>query len=236
MNYFKLTIFLLLPFFFIRLQAQNITSSNKSDYKKGEIIIKLKDIPQNTARKKGNTANVGIAALHSVCKQIGTYEVEQFGKSFKKLTAKRSNRPNTNNILILKYEEDINVKASAKKLMETGLLVYSEPNYIGTHAGSSSDAEMLMPNDYVNRLYWAYNDGTFMGFKASNPAPVIDADIDAVEAWDITTGSPNITAAFLDSGIDLTNQEFAGRIVAGFDFVNEDNDPTDDHSHGTNVK
>jgi subtilisin family serine protease len=29
--------------------------------------------------------------------------------------------------------------------------------------------------------------------------------------------------------------EFSGRLVTGYDFVNNDNDPTDDFGHGTNV-
>ena len=61
----------------------------------------------------------------------------------------------------------------------------------------------------------------------------VDADIDASEAWSTTTGDASIVVAVLDTGIDSAHPEFAGRIVAGYDFVNRDDDPEADHSHGT---
>ncbi|WP_203903998.1 S8 family serine peptidase [Virgisporangium aliadipatigenens] len=38
-----------------------------------------------------------------------------------------------------------------------------------------------------------------------------------------------------DTGIRRTHQEFAGRLVAGYDFVDDDSDPSDCHGHGTHV-
>ena len=37
----------------------------------------------------------------------------------------------------------------------------------------------------------------------------------APEAWDISTGSSSVVIAIIDSGVDLPNLEFAGKIVAG---------------------
>lgn len=59
--------------------------------------------------------------------------------------------------------------------------------------------------------------------------------IRAPEGWDVTTGSSAVVVAVVDSGISLTHPEFAGRLLPGYDFVNEDNNPTDDHGHGTHV-
>ena len=58
--------------------------------------------------------------------------------------------------------------------------------------------------------------------------------IGASTAWDSTTGA-NVTIAILDTGIDHTHPEFAGRITAGWDFAQQDGDPSDDHGHGTHV-
>ena len=61
------------------------------------------------------------------------------------------------------------------------------------------------------------------------------AAIRAPQGWDLSTGSPAVTIAILDSGVDLGHLELAGKIVQGYDFVNNDNFPQDDYGHGTHV-
>ncbi len=46
--------------------------------------------------------------------------------------------------------------------------------------------------------------------------------INAPAAWDITTGSPAVVVAVLDTGVRLENADLAGRLAAGYDFVRED--------------
>ncbi|HUW30422.1 MAG TPA: S8 family serine peptidase [Planctomycetota bacterium] len=57
-------------------------------------------------------------------------------------------------------------------------------------------------------------------------------------AWDITTGDPNLIIAAIDSGVDLDHPDFTrpaggSNIVAGYDFVDNDSDPSDVYGHGT---
>jgi subtilisin family serine protease len=59
--------------------------------------------------------------------------------------------------------------------------------------------------------------------------------IHAVDAWQVITGSQEIVIAVVDSGIKLDHPEFSGRLVPGYDFVNNDNVPDDDMGHGTHV-
>ncbi len=126
---------------------------------------------------------------------------------------------------------------------------YVEPNFIGRGSGVVN----TVPNDdrYFNQ--WGLkNDGTF-----SQSTAVSGADIDMELAWDIEQGDPNMIVAIIDSGVRLTHPEFDGRVwtnpnevidgtdtdgngfvddvVAGWDFINDDNHPVDDHGHGTNV-
>jgi len=54
-------------------------------------------------------------------------------------------------------------------------------------------------------------------------------------AWNYTMGSSAVKIAILDTGILASHPEFAGRILPGFDFVNNDSDPHDDFGHGTHV-
>lgn len=57
----------------------------------------------------------------------------------------------------------------------------------------------------------------------------------AIEGWDYARGSTAVIIAVLDSGITATHPEFRSRILPGYDVVNDDNDPADDHGHGTHT-
>jgi len=59
--------------------------------------------------------------------------------------------------------------------------------------------------------------------------------IGAEQAWGITHGSPDILVGVVDTGADFSHPDLAGKLVAGWDFVNNDNDPADDNGHGTHV-
>lgn len=49
------------------------------------------------------------------------------------------------------------------------------------------------------------------------------------------SGGAGVVIAILDTGIDATHPALAGKVIGGYDFVNDDNDPMDDHRHGTHV-
>ena len=65
-------------------------------------------------------------------------------------------------------------------------------------------------------------------------------NVDAPEVWNGgsifpgTTGG-GTTVAVIDTGVDLDHPEFAGRIVAGYDFVDNDSIADDGDGHGTHV-
>ncbi|MBZ0268294.1 S8 family serine peptidase [bacterium] len=94
---------------------------------------------------------------------------------------------------------------------------FAHPNWMGRGG--------LVPNDTYFGDQWHHrNTGQFGGTPG--------ADIESVDGWDVSTGSA-VVVALLDSGIDSDHPEFAGRILPGFDFVNNDADPEDDEGHGT---
>ena len=60
-------------------------------------------------------------------------------------------------------------------------------------------------------------------------------NINAPQGWDLNTGTAAVTIAIMDTGVDLTHPDLAAKIVPGYDFVNDDAIPQDDHGHGTHV-
>jgi len=54
-------------------------------------------------------------------------------------------------------------------------------------------------------------------------------------AWDQTTGSAAVTVAVLDTGVTDLGGDLAGSLVPGWDYINGDSDPADDHGHGSSV-
>jgi subtilisin family serine protease len=107
-----------------------------------------------------------------------------------------------------------------------------------------------IPNDPNFGEQWGANNTGQSGGTAG-------ADVDAPEMWDILGSTPGLVIAVLDSGLNFTHPDLLGLAwtnsleipgdgidndgdgfiddVAGWDFTNNDNDPTDDHGHGSNV-
>ena len=127
---------------------------------------------------------------------------------------------------------------------------YAEPNSVITIDS--------LPNDPSLGNTWGLNN-TGQTINGSRGTP--DADIDAPEAWNVTTGSSNVTVAVIDTGVDWSHPDLSSQIWInpgencsgcrndgidndhngllddwhGWDFANNDNNPTDDHGHGTHV-
>jgi subtilisin family serine protease len=60
------------------------------------------------------------------------------------------------------------------------------------------------------------------------------ADVSALDAWAITTGSQNISIIVHDSGVDINHPDLNANIGPGWDFDNSDNDATNNNGpHGT---
>jgi len=127
-----------------------------------------------------------------------------------------------------------------------GPAAYAEPDFIA----KSTAGPPVYPNDSSFSLLWGMN-------NTGQTGGVADADIDAPEAWAVTTGSGSVVVAVIDSGVNYNHPDLAANMwtnpgeiagnnidddnngyvddVRGYDFFNMDANPMDDNGHGTHV-
>lgn len=97
-----------------------------------------------------------------------------------------------------------------EKLRDHPFLDYAEPDRIGEGGG-------VEPDDPDFSSQWHHE------------------TIQSADAWSIDRGSEEVIVAVLDTGINGSEVEFEGRLVPGYDFVNNGRVAHDDHGHGTAV-
>lgn len=107
--------------------------------------------------------------------------------------------------------------AIAAQLQADPLVASAEPDYLAFADSLPIAAPGVQPDDPYWGRQWAPR-------RLQTPL-----------AWELTSGQLGVLVAMIDSGIDLNHPEFAGRIVAGYDYVNSDPVPQDDNGHGTHI-
>lgn len=143
----------------------------------------------------------------------------------------------TDRLQLARVPQGMSVEETVNAYRSNPDVLYAEPNYI-VHA-------LVTPNDPLfPSLQWNLQNSS-------------DIDIDAPEAWDITTGSSDVVVAVIDSGIDYTHEDLSANMFRnsadcntngidddgngfvddcfGIDTANNDSDPRDDTGHGTHV-
>ncbi len=131
-------------------------------------------------------------------------------------------------------------EAYAKNLLASGQVEYIEPNYIYTINAT--------PNDSRFAELWGMNNTGQTGGTA-------DVDIDAPEAWNVTTGSSAVVVGIVDTGINYNHPDLAANMwhnpgeiagnsidddgngvvddVYGFNASSSNGNPLDDNGHGS---
>lgn len=222
------------------------------NYATDHIIAKFKSgIPQTNNAKVNAPAITGISSLDALNTKYGCSSVEKLLPAIKKNDAEAI-ALKLDQLAIIKFSSSQNIPELVKEYTATGLFEYVEPDYIGSVSGVQGMD--ITVNDAAFSKQWSLqNNGTF------TPGPSkAGADIKMLTAWNFSTGSTNVIVGIIDSGTKLDHPELSGRIwtntkeiagngvdddangyiddtMGGWDFVNNDNNPTDDNGHGTNV-
>jgi subtilisin family serine protease len=149
---------------------------------------------------------------------------------------------------VVKLTSNVSVKDAIREYQKNSDVVYVQPNYV-------YHTTALIPNDPSFNLQWGlHNTGQQVNGITGSP----DADIDAPEAWDNSTGSNTVIIAVIDSGVHYTHPDLVSNMwinadeipgnnidddnngyiddVYGWNFYDGNNDPNDGNSpvyHGT---
>jgi subtilisin family serine protease len=150
---------------------------------------------------------------------------------------------NLSNGRIANYKlSGMNSKQALEKLRGNPAVLYAEPDYIYS-------ANVLPDDSRFSELWGMHNTGQTGG--------IADADIDAPEAWDISTGTKDVVVGIIDTGVDHSHPDLAANMwvnpgeiagdgldndnngyvddVHGINAITDSGDPMDDAGHGSHV-
>jgi len=108
------------------------------------------------------------------------------------------------------------VRISRSVSMATAERYYkSNPGVVAVERSYKHELLRDVNDPRKNQLYWI---------------PIIKAN----QAWALTTGSPNVVVAIVDTGVDYNHEDLKSKIVpGGKDISDGDDDPMDTGGHGT---
>jgi len=162
---------------------------------------------------------------------------------------------------LLQFDESANVPGLVARLNGMRGVAYAEPNYIRWIPEMQMDATKVVghpqPRTEVTfRLRDARGGGTheiklslsqLRSMKSIRnglavPTWPTDPGVWTQWGWDYSDASlvwpdkaPNPAVCVVDTGVDKNHPDLKGRVLPGYDFVNEDSNPADDNGHGTHV-
>ncbi len=124
-----------------------------------------------------------------------------------------------------------NERALAARLGGDDRVVYAEPDYLRQ---TTTIDPRLWAFYNPGGLSVAYVRGRNKGQPVTSLISVEDADEDNVEGY--ASGGGAVSIASIDTGVQMNHPEFGGAtIVAGYDYVSNDSDPSDEDDHGTHT-
>ena len=202
---------------------------NIQKYIPGQVIIKLKE------GVSPDHEFLGKHKLKSAEKVLKGNKLEKNEKAEQAMKKHGLDR-----IYLAEFSLEEELTGVLERLNKDSRIEYAEPNYELTID--------VIPDDPSFSQLWGLN-------NISQTSGTLDADIDAPEAWGIQTGSSDVVIAVIDTGVDYNHPDLAANIwtnlgeipgngedddgngytddIHGYDFVNYDGDPMDDHYHGT---
>ena len=127
------------------------------------------------------------------------------------------------------HSEKGSEEATANDLKRDTRVEWAEPNYL-RHLTNVDSRLWAFFNP--GSLSMSFADGT--GPIPSSYASIVDADEDNVSNYAV--GGDIVTIGSIDTGVQFNHEQFAaGQLIAGRDWIDGDDDPSDEDGHGTHT-
>ena len=201
------------------------------EFVEGELLVSFKAEIADKLNRRASAAELatGNSALDALNGEFGVREIQALFRAPQGETLPRR----LTRIFKIELGKGQDVLFATERFAADSNVEFAEPNYLAR--------TLITPNDpeFVQNQQWGLT-------KISAPA-----------AWDRSTGSPYVTIAIIDSGMDLNHPDLAPKRwfnsgdptvngmdedhngltddVNGWNFIGNNNNPTDDNGHGTLV-
>lgn len=136
---------------------------------------------------------------------------------------------------VLRFESE-DALAMVQVYQDEDEVAFAEPDYIATIAGAPDAGAPVLSEPPAGQA--PERDGV-LGLLRTPNDPLFSSQwhhqkLEMEAAWDHASGE-GVTVAVVDTGVTCSHPDLSAMCVAGYDFVNGDSDPRDDHGHGTHV-
>ncbi len=189
----------------VALVAPRAAAESAAEWAPDRVIIKLRE------RSSGSALRSGPLGAREWATRLGLPPGVTLQSMRASLTTQVASEhfPDLSRPAILHLNGQATVREILDRLQAHPDIEFAEPDYIGYGGGR--------PSDPSYSYQWHHE------------------KIQSEAAWDISTGTADVIVAVLDTGLNASLLEFAGRIMAGHDYANDDLTPADDYGHGTAV-
>jgi subtilisin family serine protease len=214
------------------------------EYVPGVMLVKFKDFAEISVVSKNNIFSTGISSIDQILAENRVFSCTKVFNNETRTENEKENPvkvgltgqvPALFNIYRLEADKSADIGKIINDLQMDSNVEYAEPDYLVYSLGNLE----TIPNDPL------YSQQPWL------------VTINAPPAWDSVTGDTTQVIAIIDTGVDWTHPDLAPNIwrnvdeipgnnmdddnngftddVRGWDFINNDNNPADDNSHGTHV-
>jgi serine protease len=206
----------------------------------GTVLVKLDDQAAIQARNAeiggDNIVTAGLPSLDQRLREIGATSMEPVvedvadaipDESLESLSAQATE---VSQLYTVAFPADQSPQEVAAILAQDPTVEYAEPNFL---AGITAEPQV---SDAPRFQLPGENRGSFL--TPNDPLFSYQWHLQSIQmpaAWDSATGQ-QITVAIIDTGVAFTAPDLSNtNRLPGYDFANNDADPTDDQGHGTHV-